>query len=78
VLSVVSAADLRRPRLQPLLLLLLILLLTACSQSESNKMDQQIRVALSWTATAVMETEPYRHSSPDKTVKLCEKYLRID
>jgi hypothetical protein len=47
------------PSAQSLFLLLLILVLSACSQSESSKLDQQTRVALSWAATAVMTLDAW-------------------
>jgi hypothetical protein len=50
-----------RPQL--LSLLLLIFVLSACSQPESNEVDQQIGPALSWTATAVMTLDAWRNGA---------------
>jgi hypothetical protein len=49
------------PSLRPQLLSLLLLIfgLSACSQSESNELDQQITVALSWAGTAVMTLDAW-------------------
>jgi hypothetical protein len=43
--------------------LLTILVLSGCSQSESDKADQQMKEALSWTATAVMTLDAWRDGS---------------
>jgi hypothetical protein len=43
--------------------LLATLVLNGCSQSDSDKADQQVREALSWTATAVMTLDAWQDRS---------------
>jgi hypothetical protein len=43
--------------------LLATFVLNGCSQSESDKADQQTRAALSWTAAAVMTLDAWRNET---------------
>ena len=42
---------------------LVFLVLSACSQSEANKADEQVRAALSWAATAAMTLDAWRNGT---------------